>query len=60
MNDKVFDTINDKWFMLGLDEFKDWLKTHRQTDEVADRVYIGLTHLEEKWKQEMLDSYPHI
>ena len=60
MNDKVFDAINDKWFMLGLDEFKDWLKTHRQTDDVADRVYLALDYLEEKWKQEMLDSYPHI
>ena len=60
MNDKVFDTINDKWFMLGLDEFKDWLKTHRQRDDVADRVYLSLDYLEEKWKQEMLDSYPHI
>ena len=60
MNDKVFDTINDKWFMLGLDEFKDWLKTHRQTDDVADRVYLALEYLEEKWNQEMLDSYPHI
>ena len=60
MNDKVFDTINDKWFMLGLDEFKDWLKTHRQRDDVADRVYLALDYLEEKWKQEMLDSYPYI
>ena len=58
MNDKVFDTINDKWFMLGLDEFKDWLKTHRQTDDVADRVYLALDYLEEKWKQEKFDSYP--
>ena len=60
MNDKVFDTINDKWFMLGLDEFKDWLKTHRQTDDVADRVYLALDYLEEKWKQEKLDSYPYV
>ena len=60
MNDKVFDTINDKWFMLGLDEFKDWLKTHRQTDDVADRVYLAFDYLEEKWKQEKLDSYPYV
>ena len=60
MNDKVFDTINDKWFMLGLDEFKDWLKTHKQTDDVADRVYLALDYLEEKWKQEKLDSYPYV
>ena len=58
MNDKVFDTINDKWFMLGLDEFKDWLKTHKETDDVADRVYQSLTNLENKWKQEKFDSYP--
>jgi hypothetical protein len=60
MNDKVFDTINDKWFMLALDEFKDWLRTHRETDEIADRVYLGLDYLEEKWKQEKLDSYPYV
>ena len=58
INDNVFDTINDKWFMLGLDEFKDWLKTHKQTDDVADRVYQSLTNLENKWKQEKFDSYP--
>ena len=39
-------------------DLKDWLKTHRETDEVADRVYIGLTYLENKWKQERFDSYP--
>ena len=58
MNDKVFDRINDEWTDTTVDDFKDWLKTHRQTNEVADRVYIGLSHLEEKWKQEKFDSYP--
>ena len=58
MNDKVFDFINDRWFEMSVDDFKDWLRTHRETDEVADRVYIGLTYLEHKWKQEMFDSYP--
>ena len=56
----MFDTINDKWFMLSLDEFKDWLKTHRETDMVAKVVHDNLDSLEQKWKQEMLDSYPHI
>ena len=60
INDKVFDFIHDRWFMLGLDEFKDWLKTHRKTDDVADRVYLALDYLEEKWKQEKLDSYPYV
>ena len=60
MNDKVFDTINDKWFMLSLNEFKDWLKTHRETDMVAKVVHDNLDSLEQKWKQEKLDSYPYI
>jgi len=60
MNDKVFDFINDRWLEMSVEDFKDWLKTHRKTDEVADRVYIGLTYLEEKWKQEKLDSYPYV
>ena len=59
MNDKVFDFINDEWSDMTVD-LKDWLKTHREKDEVADRVYIGLTNLEEKWKQEKLDSYPYV
>ena len=59
MNDKIIDAINDEWEDMTRD-FKDWLETHRKTDEVADRVYIGLTHLEEKWKQEKLDSYPYV
>ena len=57
MNDKIVDCINDEWSDMTVD-LKDWLKTHRQTDEVADRVYIGLTYLENKCKQERFDSYP--
>ena len=57
MNDKIVDCINDEWDDMTRD-LKDWLKTHRKTDEVADRVYIGLTYLENKWKQERFDSYP--
>ena len=60
MNDKVFDFINDRWLEMSVEDFKDWLKTHREKDEVADRVYIGLTNLEEKWNQEKLDSYPYV
>ena len=60
MNDKVFDFINDRWLEMSVEDFKDWLKTHREKDELADRVYIGLTNLEEKWKQEKLDSYPYV
>ena len=60
MNDKVFDFINDRWFEMNVDDFKDWLKTHRQRDDVADRVYLALDYLEEKWKQEKLDSYPYV
>ena len=60
MNDKVFDFINDRWFEMSVDDFKDWLRTHRETDEIADRVYLGLDYLEEKWKQEKLDSYPNV
>ena len=59
INDSIVDCINDEWSDMTVD-LKDWLKTHRETDEVADRVYIGLTNLEEKWKQEKLDSYPYV
>ena len=57
INDSIIDCINDEWDDMTRD-LKDWLKTHRKTDEVADRVYIGLTYLENKWKQERFDSYP--
>ena len=57
INDSIVDCINDEWSDMTVD-LKDWLKTHRQTDEVADRVYIGLTYLENKWKRERFDSYP--
>ena len=60
INDKIFDRINDEWTDTTVDDFKDWLKTHRQTDDVADRVYLALDYLEEKWKQEKLDSYPYV
>ena len=58
INDKIFDRINDEWTDTTVDDFKDWLKTHMQTDDVADRVYQSLTCLENKWKQEKFDSYP--
>jgi hypothetical protein len=45
---------------MSVDDFKDWLRTHRETDEIANRVYLGLDYLEEKWKQEKLDSYPYV
>ena len=60
MNDKVFDFINDRWFVMSVDDFKDWLKTHRETDMVAKVVHDNLDSLEEKWKQEKLDSYPYV
>ena len=56
MNDKVFDFINDRWFEMSVDDFKDWLRTHRETDMVAKVVHDNLDSLEEKWKQEKLDS----
>ena len=59
MNDQIFDVINDEWTDMSIEDLKDWLKTHRQTDDVADRVYLSLDYLEEKWKQEKLDSYPY-
>ena len=30
MNDKVFDTINDEWTDMTVEDLKDWLKTHRK------------------------------
>ena len=58
MNDKIFDTINDEWTDMSVEDLKDWLATHRETNDVADRVYLSLTYLENKWKQEKFDSYP--
>ena len=58
INDKIFDRINDEWTDMSVEDFKDWLETHRETNDVADRVYLSLTYLENKWKQEKFDSYP--
>ena len=58
INDQIFDTINDEWTDMSVDDFKDWLKTHRETDMVAKVVHDNLNSLEEKWKQEKFDSYP--
>jgi len=59
MNDQIFDVINDEWTDMSIEDLKDWLKTHRETDMVAKVVHDNLDSLEEKWKQEKLDSYPH-
>ena len=58
INDKIFDRINDEWTDMSVEDFKDWLETHRETNDVADRVYLSLTYLENKWKQEKFDNYP--
>jgi len=58
--DKVADFVNDRWFEMNVDDFKDWLRTHRETDMVAKVVHDNLDSLEEKWKQEKLDSYPYV
>ena len=60
INDQIFDTINDEWTDMSVEDLKDWLATHREIDMVAKVVHDNLDSLEEKWKQEMLDSYPHI
>ena len=43
---------------MSVDDFKAWLKTHRETDMVAKVVHDNLDSLEQKWKQEKFDSYP--
>ncbi len=58
MNDQIFDRINDEWTDMSVDDFKDWLKTHRETDMVTKVVHDNLDSLEQKWKQEKFDSYP--
>ena len=60
MNDQIFDVINDEWTDMSIEDLKDWLKTHRETDMVAKVVHDNLDSLEEKWKQEKLDSYPYV
>ena len=60
INDQIFDVINDEWTDMSIEDLKDWLKTHRETDMVAKVVHDNLDSLEEKWKQEKLDSYPYV
>ena len=60
INDQIFDVINDEWTDMSVEDLKDWLKTHRETDMVAKVVHDNLASLEEKWKQEKLDSYPYV
>ena len=60
INDQIFDVINDEWTDMSVEDLKDWLKSHRETDMVAKVVHDNLDSLEEKWKQEKLDSYPYV
>jgi len=60
INDQIFDVINDEWTDMSVEDLKDWLKSHRETDMVAKVVHDNLASLEEKWKQEKLDSYPYV
>ena len=43
---------------MSVEDLKDWLSTHRETDMVAKVVHDNLDSLEKKWKQEKFDSYP--
>ena len=58
INDQIFDVINDEWTDMSVEDLKDWLSTHRETDMVAKVVHDNLDSLEKKWKQEKFDSYP--
>ena len=58
INDQIFDRINDEWTDMSVEDLKDWLATHRETDMVAKVVHDNLDSLEKKWKQEKFDSYP--
>jgi len=58
INDQIFDVINDEWTDMSVEDLKDWLKSHRETDMVAKVVHDNLDSLEKKWKQEKFDSYP--
>ena len=60
INDQIFDVINDEWTDMSVEDLKDWLKSHRETDMVAKVVHDNLDSLEQKWKQEKLDSYPYV
>ena len=60
INDQIFDVINDEWTDMSVEDLKDWLRTHRETDMVAKVVHDNLDSLEKKWKQEKLDSYPYV
>ena len=60
INDQIFDVINDEWTDMSVEDLKDWLKSHRETDMVAKVVHDNLDSLEKKWKQEKLDSYPYV
>ena len=43
---------------MSIEDLKDWLATHRETDMVAKVVHDNLDSIEKKWKQEKFDSYP--
>ena len=60
INDQIFDVINDEWTDMSVEDLKDWLRTHRETDMIAKVVHDNLDSLEKKWKQEKLDSYPYV
>ena len=57
INDEIVDTINDEWTDMSVEDFSDWLETHKDNNINAYVVLKKLVYLEQKWKQEKFDSY---
>ena len=58
INDMVKESLYERFHDMTLLQFVAWLETHKDTDDVAQRVYFSLNSLTNKWVQEKFDSYP--
>ena len=58
INDQIKERLYQEFHDMTVLDFVAWLETHKDTDDVAHKVYFGLDNLANRWVKEMFDSYP--
>ena len=58
INDMVKESLYERFHDMTLLQFVAWLETHKDTDDVAQRVYFSLDSLTNKWGENRYSITP--
>tara|TARA_R100000700_G_scaffold25329_1_gene32082 strand:+ start:226 stop:441 length:216 start_codon:yes stop_codon:yes gene_type:complete len=55
INDQMVNQITENFDEMPTSDLCIWLETHRDTDNICDRMYIDLNYVAKKWIKESLN-----